>query len=67
MVNHCGSNDLPLGQRVKVKTNKMYHLNIHPAENYFVWIGNKHFVTLNNALLELKEDEGKEIEQCESK
>ena len=67
MVNHCGSNDLPLGQRVKVKTNKMYRLNIHPPENYFVWIGNKHFVTLNNALLELKEDERKEINWSESK
>ena len=50
-----------------VKTNKMYRLNIYPAENNFVGSGNKHFVTLNNALLELKEDERKEINWSESK
>jgi hypothetical protein len=65
-VNHCESNELLLGQHV-VKTNKMYRLNIYPAENNFVGSGNKHFVTLNNALLELKEDERKEINWSESK
>jgi hypothetical protein len=59
MVNHCESNELPLGQCVKVTANKMYRLNICPVKNYFVGSENKHFITLNNALLELKEDEGK--------
>ena len=48
-------------------TNKMYHLNICPVENYFVGNGRKHFITLNNALLELEEDKGKENDWCESK
>ena len=52
---------------MKVTTNKLYCLNICPVKNYFVGNGNKHFVTLNNALLELEEDEGKEIDRCESK
>ena len=33
----------------------------------FLGSGNKHFVTLNNALLELEADEGIEIDLCESK
>ena len=59
MVNHCESNELPLGQRVKVTTNKMYCLNICPVKNYFVGSGSQHLITLNNALLELKKDKGK--------
>ncbi len=68
MVKYCESNQLPLGQRVNIKTNKMYRLNICPVENYFVGSGrSKHFFTLNNVLLELKENKGKEIDWCESK
>ena len=68
MVNHCESNKLPLRKQcVKVTTNKMYRLNVCPVKNYFVGSGNKHFSTLNNALLELEEDKGKEIDWCESK
>ena len=67
MVNNCESNKLPMGQRVNVKTNKMYRLNICLVENYFVGSGSKHCITLNNALLELKEDKGKEVDWCESK
>ena len=59
IANHCESNKLLLGQRVKVTTNKMYRLNICPVKNCFVGSGNKHVITLNNALLELEEDKGK--------
>ena len=68
MMNHCESNKLPLGQHLNIKTNKMYRLNICPDKNYFIGSGrSKHFITLNNALLELKEDKGKENVWCESK
>ncbi len=45
------------------KTNRLYHVNICPVGNYFVSSGNKNFVGINNALLELKEEQEQTIEQ----
>jgi hypothetical protein len=48
---------------VNEKTNRLYHVNICPVGNYFVSSGNKNFVGINNALLELKEEQEQTIEQ----
>ncbi len=67
LANNCKSNNLPLGQRVNVNTNKLYLLNICLVKNYFLGTGNKNFIGVNNALLEFEEEEEQMIEQRQSK